>query len=84
MSFEPLDIDDAFEIYMRAAYPGLPEHSQQHRECRRVWYAGMWLLFNHMLAVSTTLPEADAARELNQIQKQMETFGFERVREDKD
>lgn len=83
MSFEPLDIDDAFDAFMRKVYPGVPETSEQYRESRRIWFAGMSILFLHIM-VASTLPGKKAEAELTNLRTQLTSFSKDRVAGDKD
>lgn len=78
-----LDIDDAFEGYMRATNPGVAQHSSQYRESRRCFMAGMWQTLQHMLRVSAELPEAEAMRQIGLLENQLMVFK-QRVTQDKD
>jgi hypothetical protein len=77
----PLDLDDEFDGFMRKANPTVPQHSAQWQESRRVWYAGVALLFYHLLTL-TTYSDDVSARELEQIKQQLLAFK-KRVTEDK-
>ena len=47
--FEPIELDDAFEDYMRKVYTvPIPEHCSIYRECRRAFVAGITKLFSHI------------------------------------
>jgi hypothetical protein len=78
-----LDADDAFEGYMRKVNPDVAQHTPQYRESRRCFMAGMWQALQHMLWVSAEWPEADAMKEIAQLEDQLAQFK-ERVKQDKD
>jgi len=78
-----LDADDAFAGYMHKVNPDVALHSVQYRESRRCFMAGMWQTLQHMLWVSTEWPEADAMKEIAQLEDQLAQFK-ERVKQDKD
>jgi hypothetical protein len=78
-----LDIDDAFDAYMRAANPDVSWCSTQYRESRRCFMAGMYLMLEHTLHVASELPEDKAEVEIAQIEDQLVQFK-ERVEQDKD
>jgi hypothetical protein len=79
---EPLDIDDAFEEFMRKVNPSIPQHSPQYRESRRVWFAGVASLNHHLIAL-TSESEDFGARELQSISRQLLEFNH-RVAEGRD
>lgn len=78
----PLDIDDAFDGYMRATNPSVAQHTAQYRESRRCFMAGMWQALQHMLGVAA-LPDAEAEAELARVEQQLRQFK-QRVAQDKD
>jgi hypothetical protein len=77
----PIDIDDEFEAFMRQAY-GPSVSPAQYRESRRVFYAGVALMFHHSISLAD-LPEDDGIKELKQIDQQLVAFN-EQVKEEKD
>lgn len=78
-----MDIDDTFDKFMRVVNPSVEQHSAQYRESRRVFFAGMWALLQHMLKVSYALPEEVAMRDVAHIEEQLLQFK-KRASEDKD
>jgi len=82
MNFPQLDLDDAFESYMRKVNPTVAETSTQYRESRRVWFAAVAVIYYYLLSV-TTLPEDDAIKLLAKIEKQLREFKT-RVEKDRD
>jgi hypothetical protein len=78
-----LDIDDAFEDYMRAVNPSVQQESAQYRESRRCFMSGMWMTLQHMMRVSSDLTESAAMREIAQLEAQLKQFKA-RVKDDKD
>jgi hypothetical protein len=79
----PLDIDDAFDGYMRATNPSVAQHTPQYRESRRCFMAGMWQMLQHMLRVAELLNDEGAERELARVEDQLVQFK-QRVAQDKD
>jgi len=79
----PLDIDDAFDGYMRTVNPSVAQHTAQYRESRRCFMAGMWQALQHMLRVSAELPEAEAMAEIAQLEAQLVAFK-QRVAQERD
>jgi hypothetical protein len=78
----PLDIDDAFDDYMRAVNPSVAQQTAQYRESRRCFMAGMWQALQHMLSVAA-LPDAAAEAELARLQAQLVQFKH-RVAQERD
>jgi hypothetical protein len=68
-----LDIDDAFDDYMRAVNPEVAAHSVQYRESRRAFFAGSAALYYHLLVLAG-YPEVAAMAEMKQIDEQLENF----------
>lgn len=48
----PLDLDDAFDDFMRNCYPGIKETSAQYRESRRVFFSALHLMYWHQLLIA--------------------------------
>jgi hypothetical protein len=82
MSFESLDLDDAFENYMRKVNPTVEQHEAQFKESRRVWFAGAAVMHFHLIAM-TMLSDDDGLKELMQLEKQLMEFK-QRVSEGRD
>jgi hypothetical protein len=76
----PIDIDDEFEAFIRQAYGHV--QPRQFRESRRVFYAGVALMFHHAISLAD-LPDDDGIKELKQIDHQLVAFN-EQVKEEKD
>jgi hypothetical protein len=70
---EPLDLDDAFDDFMRKVNPAVQKHEEQYRESRRVFFAGAAVLFFRMVDLAT-VPDADGFAELDNIKRQLEAF----------
>jgi hypothetical protein len=68
-----LDLDDAFEEFMRTANPRVDKTSIQYRESRRVFFAGMFLMFNHLKFLAN-FPETVAMRVLDDFDRQFTIF----------
>jgi hypothetical protein len=73
------DLDDEFESFMRKACPLVRETSIQYKESRRVFVSGCAAMYQHLLNEVTTLPEAEAHKELEQISVQLEQFFHKRL-----
>lgn len=84
MKFEPLDIDDAFEAFMRKCYSEVPAHTTQYRECRRVFYSGVLTLLIHLRTNVSEIPDDDGVAELESIDRQCQEFFKKRLFQDKD
>jgi hypothetical protein len=82
MSFQSLDLDDAFEQYMRKVNPSVSEMSAQYRESRRVWFAAAAIIHYHLLSM-TMLSDDEGLKELMQLEKQLHEFKT-RVQEHRD
>ena len=79
--FGPIDLDDAFEDYMRKVYTvPIPEHCQLYRECRRAFIAGVTKLFSHIIGAAR-LPTEQAAKEFESIGNQLTQFKLRVVQE---
>ena len=76
-----LDLDDAFENFMRKVHAGLPETSVQWNECRRVFFCGVEQMFSLCMQL-TALPDDEAEKGLANIQQQLRNFA-QRLLEDK-
>jgi hypothetical protein len=79
---DAFDIDDEFEHYMRRCYTGVPQHSEQYRESRRIFFAGMASTFYQLMKL-TALSDEAAEAGLANIEKQLKAFA-QRVGQDKD
>jgi hypothetical protein len=80
---KPYDIDDEFEDFMRRVQPDLPETSVQHKESRRVFFAGVCSLYYFLMSNDfQSLPDQQALEECARIDKQLMEFkdlvGFNR------
>lgn len=82
MKFESLDLDDVFESYMRKVNPGVPQHSAQFKESRRIWFASAAAIHFHLLAM-TELSDDEGLAELKKIELQLLEFKT-RVKDDRD
>ena len=81
-NFTNLDIDDAFENFMRQVHGGkVAESSVQYNESRRVFFCGVEQMFSFAMQL-TALPDDEAERGLANIQKQLRDFA-QRLKEDK-
>ena len=76
---EKLDLDDAFDAYMRKVNATIPQHSAQYKESRRVFFAGAALMYYHMIEVSDSLTEAAAMAHLADLGDQLKDF-YDRVK----
>lgn len=74
MTFEPLDLDDSYEDYMRRVAADVPHTSTQYKECRRVWVAAMRRIFVHITESVATLSEEDGVLELDRLREEMLAF----------
>lgn len=72
--FAALDLDDAFEEFMRKTNPSVEQHSVQFRECRRAFYAGVTVLYFHQTGAMLDASEARAVAELESIGMQLAEF----------
>jgi hypothetical protein len=68
-----LDLDDAFEEYMRSTQPMLDKTSVQYRESRRIFFGGMFLMFQHLKFLAN-FPELVGIRVLNSFEEQFDAF----------
>ena len=79
-----LDIDDAFDDYMRNTNPDVPQYSSQYKESRRCFFAGALVMFTATLnAARASITEIEGVRELEKLQRQLHEFS-ERVKDEKD
>jgi hypothetical protein len=79
-----VDIDDAFDDYMRSTNPDVAQHSLQYKESRRCFFAGALIMFTATLnAARSSITEIEGERELEKLQKQLHEFS-ERVKDDRD
>lgn len=77
-----LDLDDAFENFMRQVHGGkVEETSVQWNESRRVFFCGVEQMFSFAMQL-TALPDDKAKQGLANIQKQLTDFA-QRLKEDK-
>ena len=77
-----LDIDDAFENFMRQVHGGkVTETSVQWNESRRVFFCAVEQMFSFAMQL-TALPDDEAEKGLANIQKQLADFA-QRLKEDK-
>jgi hypothetical protein len=76
----PIDIDDEFEDFMRKSYGYVAP--RQYRESRRVFFAGVALMYYHSLSLAELREEIGIA-ELKQIGEQLTGFN-KQVKQDKD
>lgn len=81
--FQALDLDDAFEDYMRRVQPTTPQHALQYKESRRVWFAAASVVFDHISLEITQLSDEDAFKQLQLLGAQFEAF-IKRVKEHRD
>jgi hypothetical protein len=81
--FTPLDIDDAFDDYMRSVLPGCKETEIQYRESHRVWHAAMRRLLVHMRDQIPNVSDDEGVVELENLFKQGEEY-WNRAMSDKD
>lgn len=77
-----LDLDDAFENFMRQAHSRkIDETSVQWNESRRVFFCGVEQMFSFAMQLAS-LPDDEAEEGLVNIQKQLRDF-VQRLLEDK-
>ncbi len=77
-----LDLDDAFENFMRQVHgANVKDTSVQWNESRRVFFCGVEQMFSFAMQL-TALPDDKAEQGLSNIQKQLADFA-QRLKEDK-
>jgi hypothetical protein len=77
-----LDLDDAFEEFMHHTNPAVDKTSVQYRESRRVWFAGMFLMFSHIKFLAN-FPDDVGFKVLDNFEDQFKAYR-KLVSEDKD
>lgn len=83
MKLNPLDLDDAFDDYMRRVAPTVPQASMQWRESRRAFVAGMRRVYVYMTQEVVTLSDDAAEKELQRLDNEMRAW-WKAACEDKD
>jgi hypothetical protein len=80
MSFQPIDLDDEFEAFMRKVNPQVQQYQSQYKESRRVWFAACAALFTHMAVEVTKISEDEGVKEAENVAQQLQEF-VQRVKE---
>jgi hypothetical protein len=73
-TFKSLDIEESFSDLMRKAYPEVPIGSAQYTESRLLFGAGAWIMFKHIKYAGYMLSMDAGAKELEQIEFQVDRF----------
>jgi hypothetical protein len=81
--FQPIDLDDEFEAFMRKVNPQVRQHEAQYKESRRVWFAACAALFHHMANKVTEISDDEGVKEYENVTQQLQEFML-RVKEGRD
>jgi hypothetical protein len=73
---QPLDLDDAFDDFMRKVNPSVERHEVQYRESRRCFFAGAALVFFHMAHSTSLWGDDKALEELQKVERQLREFAL--------